>query len=693
VSSELEQRLKRFRSVASPQARELASYLAAAPLTLPVMRLVQRVMLPESRQIHLAEVFLGGLLKRITPVDAKTHPNRIQYDFIDDHLRDLLLRQVLVPDAIDVLREVSAFIHSRAGQSLDFEAILENPDTAGDLVVDDQSRPFARVAAQVIAKLGGKYAESATRLSTMVAQSNASEIGITPDASSALHRYGEISLPSQLFVGQTEALHITLTLQPSTSQAVSIELDASGSMELDAVVVVSPLEFELQGSNVQTIRIKPQADSDSGMFKLIPKQAGETTIAMEFFQNSRYLNRVEVTTTVLPDAQAAPSVQFVSTASAVDTHSQQATPVSTAHAEIIAQWLGLPPDLTILFDRIVTGNNRYKYRFQLRSPIRRVNLVYDEFVTEETDVVPQGILEYVLADLNALIGDTSLSEEVFFERLNAIGTDLYNRLFPNDLKRLYWDKIRDHVQTVMIISDEPWIPWELLRPYHPDTYEEEDGFLCEKFNLTRWLRGTGVADTVQAGRLGMIMATNDLGSAHLEAEQLKQLFGDLAEEIGSSSEEIHRVLRTGGYSLLHFACHGSYHATNPDKASLYLPDGSRLEPRDLNGQRLAFSKDTPFVFLNARETGQGAYALTGHGGWAEAFVQRGKGSGFIGTMWAAQDESAHKFAVEFYTQLHHGKSVAEAVRLARQAIKKAFDPTWLTYTVYANPLARLAKGS
>jgi hypothetical protein len=426
------------------------------------------------------------------------------------------------------------------------------------------------------------------------------------------------------------------------------------------------------------------------MFKLVPKQEGEKTIAVEFFQNSRYLNRVEVTTTVLPDVQAAPPVQFVSTAPTDDAHSQPTTAVSIAHAEIIAQWLGLPPDLTILFDRVSTGNNRHKYRFQLRSPIRRVNLVYDEYFTEETDVAPQGILEGIFADLNALIGDTSLSEAAFFERLNSIGTDLYNRLFPDDLKRLYWDKIRDHVQNVMIISDEPWIPWELLRPYHPDTYEEEDGFLCEKFNLTRWLRGNGVADIVQSSRMGMIMATNDLDSADLEAEQLKQLFGDIAEEIGASGEEMYRVLKTGGYSLLHFACHGHYHATDPDKASLSLPDGSRLEPRDLNGQRLAFSKDTPFVFLNACETGQGARALTGHGGWAEAFVRRGKGSGFIGAMWEAQDESAYKFAVAFYTQLHKGKSVAEAVRLARQAIKKAFDPTWLTYTVYANPLAQLA---
>ena len=58
------ERLDLFRSLASPQAFQLATYLAAAPLSLPVMRLVQRVMLPDSLQVHLAEFFLSGLIQR-----------------------------------------------------------------------------------------------------------------------------------------------------------------------------------------------------------------------------------------------------------------------------------------------------------------------------------------------------------------------------------------------------------------------------------------------------------------------------------------------------------------------------------------------------------------------------------------------------------------------------------------------------
>ncbi|MEU9205580.1 SAV_2336 N-terminal domain-related protein [Streptomyces sp. NPDC048332] len=53
--------LSRFRAGASPLAQQLAAYLSAVPLSLPVMNLVRRTMLPEAEHGHLAEVALSGL--------------------------------------------------------------------------------------------------------------------------------------------------------------------------------------------------------------------------------------------------------------------------------------------------------------------------------------------------------------------------------------------------------------------------------------------------------------------------------------------------------------------------------------------------------------------------------------------------------------------------------------------------------
>ncbi|MEW2522773.1 SAV_2336 N-terminal domain-related protein [Actinacidiphila alni] len=74
------ERVARFRSGCSPDAFRLACHLAAAPLSLPVMRLVQQATVPGSGQTDLAELFLSGLIERrdaLTPGSAPdTGPGR-----------------------------------------------------------------------------------------------------------------------------------------------------------------------------------------------------------------------------------------------------------------------------------------------------------------------------------------------------------------------------------------------------------------------------------------------------------------------------------------------------------------------------------------------------------------------------------------------------------------------------------------
>ncbi len=148
-----EQRVRRFRSVVSPTAFRLAVYLAAVPLSLPVMRLVQQAMLPNSRQMHLAEVLLGSIVERVTPPTVKCHHDEVQYDFYDgQEVRDLLLTSILCDEAMTVLDVVSRFIERRIGQPVDFGALFADPE--GDITLPEEARPFARVATRVLQRLG-----------------------------------------------------------------------------------------------------------------------------------------------------------------------------------------------------------------------------------------------------------------------------------------------------------------------------------------------------------------------------------------------------------------------------------------------------------------------------------------------------------------------------------------------------------
>jgi len=101
-----EDRVQGFRVTASPMARKLAGLLAAAPMiSLPIVRLIQETLLRESQQVHVAEVFLGGLLEPLPVGDLEVNPNDVLYKFMDG-VRDLLIDSVPSGYVLNVVDEV-----------------------------------------------------------------------------------------------------------------------------------------------------------------------------------------------------------------------------------------------------------------------------------------------------------------------------------------------------------------------------------------------------------------------------------------------------------------------------------------------------------------------------------------------------------------------------------------------------------
>ncbi|MFF3463964.1 SAV_2336 N-terminal domain-related protein [Streptomyces sp. NPDC002619] len=107
------ERVSRFRSAASPAAGRLAVYLAAAPLCLPVMQLVQRTMLPDSGPSELAEVLLGGLVTRA----GEDHgADGVQWYEMPPDVQEALLSTLGRDEAVLVLKHCSAYIEQRFGK-------------------------------------------------------------------------------------------------------------------------------------------------------------------------------------------------------------------------------------------------------------------------------------------------------------------------------------------------------------------------------------------------------------------------------------------------------------------------------------------------------------------------------------------------------------------------------------------------
>jgi hypothetical protein len=137
--------------------------------------------------------------------------------------------------------------------------------------------------------------------------------------------------------------------------------------------------------------------------------------------------------------------------------------------------------------------------------------------------------------------------------------------------------------------------------------------------------------------------------------------------------------------LWHFAGHG-------DVSLIVLADGTCVRPEDLYGPRqTTIARTRPLVFLNACRASQQTWSLTQLGGWAAAWAGRCRCGVFAGPLWSVTDEPAWIFARTLYDQLEAGRTLGQAVQAARARTREHTpeDPTWLAYSVYAHPNARV----
>jgi CHAT domain-containing protein len=151
------------------------------------------------------------------------------------------------------------------------------------------------------------------------------------------------------------------------------------------------------------------------------------------------------------------------------------------------------------------------------------------------------------------------------------------------------------------------------------------------------------------------------------------------------------LLEAGGYDWFHVAAHGNFYPPTPDSDSAVWLQGQRaLLPESFGGRSIQahLKKERPGFFLNACHTSRQDWALTRLGGWPDRLVSKGAGF-FLAPMWTVSDGPALTFAQSLYESLSSGLTVGESVRQARLAARTPGDPTWLAYSVYAHPNARL----
>jgi hypothetical protein len=360
----------------------------------------------------------------------------------------------------------------------------------------------------------------------------------------------------------------------------------------------------------------------------------------------------------------------------------------------------LPPDLEMVV-RTNFDSGRTRLTYELHSPTSVAPFTRREIAGPLFRGTPEELHRHLLAQIEELgdgldVDRTPVLRPEVKRKLEGIGRDLWQQLF-NEEMRLAYRKFRS-VRSLLIISDEPWVPWEMIKPYDDQGELIDDDFFAERFDLTRWLAGNRpLVNEIQVE--AFLCAAPNSGLPLVRAE--RDLIGRVspypailrdASPASPTMDALNDAFLEGGIGIFHFAGHGTFDPCLPNEAGFPLADGSVFRPSDLHGAvQTQLSKDRPLVFLNACRSGRQAWSWTSLGGWAERWVRSSGCGAFIGPQWKVKDSIAFAFAQAFYESLARGQTLGMAAKAARQAARKAAptDPGWLAYAVYGHPNARV----
>lgn len=506
-------------------------------------------------------------------------------------------------------------------------------------------------------------------------------------------RYTDISYPNTVGINSPRfSLVIRLTSQPSALSAVTQMLSLLPDKPVH--VRLQTLAFELLNEAEQDIPLRFGKDSLPLVFDLRPLKLGQHAITVDFFQEGNPVGTINLP--IVVTAEESPVVIG-----------------GNPQAQALRFQSAIPPAARMLY----ISYERFQDQPALSFTLFRAGEVGQTFrpLPLENELAPYAARLYERLTVLSEHADPTaqavlhsrrvLPPEDIERRLRLFGQNLWRELIPQELKDLYaQEREAWHNQTLLIVSDEPYLPWELLWPYGSNW--EDPGPWCEMLLLTRWLRrdaqGNGHEAPAHHLAFNSLACLAPTDSKLPEAQAERRFLGELASDHklkdltpeSPSWAKVLDLLEAGGYNWLHAAAHGNFYPETPDSDSaIWLQDGHAFTPQDVVGPRIEayLHAGRPAFVFNACHAARQGWALTRLGGWANRLISSGAGL-FLAPLWTVSDDQALVFAKAFYLEFLSGKTVAEAVRAARRAARKAGDPTWLAYSVYAHPNARAVTG-
>jgi hypothetical protein len=517
-----------------------------------------------------------------------------------------------------------------------------------------------------------------------------------------VERYPMLDCPDAVPPNQEFAIQVSLTEQQLTPEAkieggdatpegkLSLPLPPTqdATWNLDVVLTAPGLQFT-RGTNVGSIELPRQGDATSAIFyaKAGANAAarGQVHVLASYWFKGGYLARVgrdiqiESVTPALT-LKASPSRRVEYTAA-----------IAYTSAEFRDQ--SLEPDLTLFIkDDGITINSPF---LQPASGRLKDSKGFADWLQQNF---------WDLANIERGSELITTAHVRSNERAEGFGQLLYAKYAPDVFKSAFWtlvNKRGKNFRTIQIYSDNPQIPWELMRPVREDGTGQQN-FLGLDYSIARWhVTDDGIqrdrppnSETMQQM---FVIAPRYTGSRSLDGEAteiqgLARLNGYSA--VNGNMNALRELFHHPPQGIVHFAGHGELSRTGGDFAIL-LEDGE-LDTTTWRGIAKADSSNHTFFFFNACDVGQAKHSGNFVDGWAPAVLDAGA-SGYIGALWPVNDQIAAQFAVHFYQLLQEQMRVGPAdvsatlERTRREIYQTTGNPTALAYVLYGDTNLRFTK--
>jgi hypothetical protein len=275
----------------------------------------------------------------------------------------------------------------------------------------------------------------------------------------------------------------------------------------------------------------------------------------------------------------------------------------------------------------------------------------------------------------------------------------------------FWELLRSVAKvtaprppTVLLLSAEPYVPWELAVVPAPLLDASAAPFLAAQATVGRWALSTvpppeplppaevRVSSVVViSGDYSNVLYAQDLPEARAEAAQI------VAEYAGrpvaaNFSDVLACIKGAPPAQLMHFAVHGKYDQSGALNGLLLIDGGNLRVLSDSLVSGVTLGGTAPFVFLNACQVGTGNEVLGNYAGMAAAFLNAGA-SAVIAPLWSVNDAIASQIALGFYDKVAAGAAPAEVLRRQRAQFTDSaatLSGTPLAYQFFGDPSMMLS---